>query len=117
MNGTKNLVVVEFCQLRDRQIQSVESSASGKPDFGAEAWIVVESATDTTAAPRAATSCMIDLQAAPWTFNAEYASLGVQRHASAAEPGCERADVYRQRGHAKVSSATSKNLLTLANSL
>lgn len=53
----------------------VESAASGKPEAGTDAWIVVESATDVTTAARAATSRMIDLLAARWGFSEVHAYL------------------------------------------
>jgi len=53
----------------------VESAASSKPDPGSDAWIVVESATDATAAARSATSRMIDLLASRWGFSEVHAYL------------------------------------------
>ena len=47
----------------------VESPAAKKPSLDADAWIVIESATDATAAARAATSRMIDLLAHHWGFS------------------------------------------------
>ena len=55
----------------------VESSATGKHDAESVdgSWIVVESATDATAAARAATSRMIDLLAKRWGFSEVHAYL------------------------------------------
>ena len=47
----------------------VESPAAKKPSLDADAWVVIESATDATAAARAATSRMIDLLAHHWGFS------------------------------------------------
>jgi acetamidase/formamidase len=52
----------------------VESAALNH-DAPADAWIVVESATDPTAAARAATSRMIDLLASRWRFSEVHAYL------------------------------------------
>jgi acetamidase/formamidase len=52
----------------------VESPAT-RPETGADAWIVVESATDAAVAARAATSRMIDLLAAQWGFSEVHAYL------------------------------------------
>jgi acetamidase/formamidase len=47
----------------------VESAVSPKLDVGSDAWVVVESATDVTAAARGATSRMVDLLASRWGFS------------------------------------------------
>jgi len=53
----------------------VESPAANRPSLDADAWIVIESATDATAAARAATSRMIDLLAQHWGFSEVHAYL------------------------------------------
>jgi acetamidase/formamidase len=53
----------------------VESAGSRERDAEADAWIVVESATDPTTAARAATSRMVDLLAARWGFSEVHAYL------------------------------------------
>jgi acetamidase/formamidase len=53
----------------------VESAGSSERDAEADAWIVVESATDPTTAARAATSRMVDLLAARWGFSEVHAYL------------------------------------------
>jgi acetamidase/formamidase len=57
----------------------IETGARQKRDAGAEAdageWIVVESATDSTVAARAATSRMIDFLAAHWGFSEVHAYI------------------------------------------
>jgi acetamidase/formamidase len=55
----------------------VEAASPGKQDAEADkgSWIVVESATDATAAARAATSRMIDLLAERWGFSEVHAYL------------------------------------------
>jgi acetamidase/formamidase len=53
----------------------VESSPPRGQGTGADAWIVVESATDAVAAARAATSRMIDLLAERWGFSEVHAYL------------------------------------------
>jgi acetamidase/formamidase len=53
----------------------VESNGSRVPDAEADAWVVVESATDPTTAARAATSRMVDLVAARWGFSEVHAYL------------------------------------------
>jgi acetamidase/formamidase len=53
----------------------VESPAAKRPSLDADAWIVIESATDATAAARAATSRMIDLLAQHWGFSEVHAYL------------------------------------------
>jgi acetamidase/formamidase len=50
-------------------------SAGRERDVEADAWIVVESATDVTDAARAATSRMVDLLAARWGFSEVHAYL------------------------------------------
>ena len=52
----------------------VESPATN-PEASADAWIVVESATDAVVAARAATSRMVDLLAAQWGFSEAHAYL------------------------------------------
>jgi acetamidase/formamidase len=53
----------------------VESAASRERDVEADAWIVVESATDATTAARAATSRMVDLLVARWGLSEVHAYL------------------------------------------
>ncbi|MBZ5659938.1 MAG: acetamidase/formamidase family protein [Acidobacteriia bacterium] len=53
----------------------IETPARQKPDADAGEWIVVESATDSTVAARAATSRMIDFLAAHWGFSEVHAYL------------------------------------------
>jgi acetamidase/formamidase len=53
----------------------VESAGAGKQSLEADAWVVVESATDPVAAARAATSRMIDLLAEHWGFREVHAYL------------------------------------------
>ncbi len=53
----------------------IESAMNGKSNKDGECWIIVESATDTIAAARAATSRMIDLLANHWGFSELHAYL------------------------------------------
>ena len=53
----------------------IETSSRQKRDVAAGEWIVVESATDSTVAARAATSRMIDFLAAQWGFSEVHAYL------------------------------------------
>ena len=51
----------------------IETAARQNRDADAGEWIVVESATDSTVAARAATSRMIDFLAAQWGFSEVHA--------------------------------------------
>jgi acetamidase/formamidase len=64
-------VTLRFQLHKQRSLEGplVESAASPCSDPGMEAWMVVESATDATAAARAATSRMIDLLHGRWGFS------------------------------------------------
>jgi acetamidase/formamidase len=70
-------VTLRFQLHKQRSLEGplVESAASPRPDPGMEAWMVVESATDATAAARAATSRMIDLLHGRWGFSELHAYL------------------------------------------
>ena len=72
--------------------------SASKQRRSTHAWMVVESATDATAAARAATSRMIDLLVDRWGFSEVHAYLlcSVAMHLQI-EPGGERADVHGQR--------------------
>jgi acetamidase/formamidase len=53
----------------------IESAESRNPDAPADAWIVVESATDALQAARAATERMVELLIARWSFVPVHAYL------------------------------------------
>jgi acetamidase/formamidase len=70
-------VILRFQLHKQRPLTGplVESARSSERDAEADAWIVVESATDPTTAARAATSRMVDLLAARWGFSEVHAYL------------------------------------------
>ncbi|MBZ5644513.1 MAG: acetamidase/formamidase family protein [Acidobacteriia bacterium] len=79
INGMECPVDVDlrFQLHEDRTLSApmIETSPRQKRDADAGEWIVVESATDSTVAARAATSRMIDLLAAQWGFSEVHAYL------------------------------------------
>ena len=110
VDATLALSAAQAARLAGPLVESAPRHEAGSLD--ADAWIVVESATDATAAARAATSRMIDLLVDRWGFQRRPRLPALQRgDALEVQPGGERADVHRERLDAQARAAAKEAFL------